>query len=153
MSAGNELELRHEVLIHAPRERVFRALTDPGEITAWWSLPGLYTVTEAEIDLREGGAYRLSGTSANSGRFLLTGTYLAVEPPQRLKYTWIPDWSEDARGSIVEFHLESVGDATRVVVRHTGFLSAAAYEEHRQGWPAVLGVLGEHLGRSPLCAT
>ena len=153
MNGNSQLELRHEVLIHARKERIFRALTDPGEITAWWSLPGLYTVTEAEIDLREGGAYRLSGTSANSGRFLLTGKYLVVEPPQRLKYTWIPDWSEDARDSIVEFHLESVGDATRVVISHTGFLSAAACEEHRGGWPAVVGALGEHVKRQPLCVT
>lgn len=143
----SSLELCYEVLIHASRERVFRALTDPTEIIAWWSLPGLYTVTEAEIDLRQGGSYRLSGTSTNAGRFTLTGRYLAVEPSRRLKFTWLPDWSDDARDSVVEFQLEAEGDATRVVVNHTGFLSMAARDEHRQGWPAVLSALDEHVIR------
>jgi uncharacterized protein YndB with AHSA1/START domain len=149
MSRMSNLELCYEVLIHASRERVFRALTDPHDIIAWWSLPGLYTVTEAEIDLREGGSYRLSGTSANAGRFVLTGEYLVVQPSQRLKFTWLPDWNDDARDSVVEFQLEIEGDATRIVVNHTGFLSVAACDEHRQGWPAVLDVLDEHVSRDP----
>ena len=149
MSGMSNLELRYEIMIRASRERVFRALTDPHDIIVWWSLPGLYTVTEAEIDLKEGGSYRLSGTSANEGRFVLTGEYLAVEPSQRLKFTWVPDWSDDARDSVVEFQLETEGDATRVVVNHTGFLSVAARDEHRMGWPAVLGALDEHVSRGP----
>jgi uncharacterized protein YndB with AHSA1/START domain len=145
MSGMSSLELCYKILIHASRERVFRALSNPRDIIAWWNLPGLYAVTEAEIDLREGGAYRLSGTSANAGRFVLTGEYLTVEPPQRLKFTWVPDWSDDARDSVVEFRLETEGDATRVVVNHTGFLSMAARDEHRQGWPAVLAALDDHV--------
>jgi len=146
VTASEDLALRDEILIRASPERVFRALTDPAEITAWWCLPGFYEVTEAQIDLRVGGRYSLSGTSTNQGRFLLTGVFLVIDPPHRLKYTWIPDWSDGARDSTVEFQLEAVGDETRVVVAHTGFLSAAACEEHRQGWPAVLGVLAEHVG-------
>lgn len=145
MTISTDMEVKEEILIKASRERVFRALTDASEITAWWCLPGRYSVDEAEIDLTVGGVYRFSGTNSNSERFLLTGVFLVVDPPSRLEYTWVPDWNEDACGSVVAFQLETVGEYTRLLLTHSGFLSAAAREEHRQGWPAVLCAFAEHV--------
>ena len=150
MTSPADLEVLEEILIEAPRERVFHALTDPGEIATWWRLPGRYAVEDAEIDLRVGGEYRFSGVSSDDRPFLLTGVFLVVDPPRRLEYTWNPGWNDDARGSKVEIRLEAVGDHTRLVLRHSAFLAAPAREEHRQGWPAVLSVLAAHLGeRAP----
>lgn len=145
MSAAPDFELVEEVHIAAPPERVFRALTDPLEITAWWRLPGHYETTDARIDLRVGGSYRLSGTSARRKGFVVTGVYRVVEPPHRLSYTWTPDWEDGARDSIVDFRLEVAGGGTRVVVRHTAFATPSARDDHSQGWPGVLGALRGHL--------
>ena len=145
MSFPADLEIHDEILIKASRDRVFHALTNATEITAWWRLPGLYAVDQAEVDLKVGGGFRFSGTNSSNGRFLLTGVFLVVDPPRRLEYTWVPDWNDGASGSKVEVRLEAVGDHTRLILKHSGFLAASAYEEHLQGWPAVLSVLAEYL--------
>lgn len=147
MNAAGDLLLRDEILIKASRDRVFHALTNPEDITTWWRLPGLYAVDEARIDLREGGEFSFAGTNSNKGRFLLTGVFLVVDPPRRLQYTWVPDWNDEARHSIVEFRLKAVGDHTRLLLTHSAFLSGAACEEHRHGWPAVLCSFAEYLER------
>lgn len=145
MTDTRELRVTEEILIRAAPEAVFRALVDPAELTSWWTIPGRYETRDAQVDLRVGGAYSLSGTSVARGRFLVTGEYLVVDPPHHLSYTWNPDWDDEAHGSIVDLTLEAVGENTRLVVEHTAFLSPAAFEAHRQGWPAVLAALSAHV--------
>lgn len=81
-------------VIPAPREQVFRAWTDPERISQWFGGP-LGTATSAEADVRPGGAYRIS---IDLKRQLMPGitafgTYLEVEPPDRLVYTF--GWSSE----------------------------------------------------------
>ena len=49
--------IEKEIVIHAPRTKVWRALTDPGLIRIW-------SGQEAEIDPRKGGSYRLGKRNA-----------------------------------------------------------------------------------------
>lgn len=143
--AKHVLRLVEEVWIEASRERVFRALTDPGELVTWWSIPDVYATTDAEVDLRVGGRYRLSGWSRARGSFEVSGVYEVVDPPGRLVYTWVPDWDAAAERSRVEFELEERAGGTRVRVTHTGFMTATSRDEHAGGWPAVLARLKGHL--------
>lgn len=144
MSLTHALQLTEEIRIHAPPDRVFRALTDPSEILAWWSVTGMYETREAEMDVRVGGRYRLAGTSARRGTFAVTGEYRVVEPPRRLSYTWTPDWDEGARDSVVDIRLEAAGTGTRVIVTHTAFATQSARDDHASGWSTVLGALRAH---------
>lgn len=130
--------LADEIWIDAPPERVFRALTDPEEVPAWWSVPGAYRTTEAEIDLRVGGRYRFAGTSERMGSFAVEGEYRVVDPPRRLSYTWKPSWNEDAANSVVTFSLEERDGGTRLRLEHSAFRSRASRDEHAGGWPPVL---------------
>lgn len=136
--------LVEEIWIDAPPERVFRALTDPAELTAWWGVADAYQTTEATVDLRVGGRYRLTGPSEGRGTFAVEGVYRAVEPATRLEFTWDPDWDDDARDSVVEVVLEARDGGTRLIVTHTGFASPRARDDHRQGWPVVLSALKRH---------
>src|SRR5204863_774192 len=62
----------------APRERVFRAWTDPEEIKRWWGPPGTAT-PDAEVDLKPGGKYRFTMRSLPDGEpYFLVGTYREV---------------------------------------------------------------------------
>ena len=63
----------HDVLItrifDAPRERVFKAWTDPAEIAAWYG-PGEHFTTPREkirVDLRVGGRYELTMVMRDGG--------------------------------------------------------------------------------------
>jgi uncharacterized protein YndB with AHSA1/START domain len=44
-------EFLHSLRIDAPRERVFRAFSDPAHLSRWWSPKG-FTSTFHELDLR-----------------------------------------------------------------------------------------------------
>ncbi len=144
MSPTEALRVVEEIRIQAPPERVFRALTEPTEITSWWGVPDRYETREADMDVRVGGRYRFRGTSARHGTFEVTGEYRVVDPPHRLSYTWTPDWDDGARGSLVDIRLEPDGAHTRVIVTHTAFSSRSARDDHSRGWPTVLAGLRTH---------
>lgn len=145
MKPPSALQVVEEARIQASPERVFDALTTPDELTAWWRIPGQYETLVAEVDLRIGGRYRLSGTSVRGKSFSVTGEYRVVDRPNRLAYTWVPDWEDGARGSLVDIRLEADGTGTMVRLVHSAFLTASARDSHSQGWPAVLNALLNHV--------
>jgi uncharacterized protein YndB with AHSA1/START domain len=51
-----------------PRQIVFDAWTDPGQVAKWWGPDGFHTPPETvEIDLRVGGRYRLAMVQEATG--------------------------------------------------------------------------------------
>ena len=78
---------RHEVTVtrdfDAPRERVFRAWTDPGEVAAWYGPEHFDTPRERiHIDPRVGGRYELTMVQRDSGAEFSIGFEIVelVEP-------------------------------------------------------------------------
>ena len=53
----SEREIVTTRVIDAPRERVFKAWTDPEHLAQWWGPKG-FTNTFQEFDMRPGGAWR-----------------------------------------------------------------------------------------------
>jgi uncharacterized protein YndB with AHSA1/START domain len=130
-----------EVFINAPPERVFKALTDPKELLAWWGDPGTYWCTDWTLDLRVGGRWRCEGTSQRGGAFHVEGEFLDVRPPSRLSYTWRPSWVE-APPTTVEITLTRQGGGTLVVWAHRGFRGhPLALADHKGGLPTVVAWL------------
>jgi len=68
-STENTLNLRR--IFKAPREKVFRAWTDPEELKKWWGPEG-YATPSAEVDLRVGGKYRLGMRKLPDGETQVT---------------------------------------------------------------------------------
>jgi uncharacterized protein YndB with AHSA1/START domain len=129
--------------IAALPERVFRALTTPEELCRWWGSAETYRVTEWHADVRAGGAWRCTGSSARGGSFTVHGKYLEVDPPRRLAYTWNASWTSAPETTVVyELTALDGGARTLVQVRHFGFGTAtSARDDHRSGWPSVLNWL------------
>ena len=94
LDAGITLHLRRT--FDAPRERVFRAWTDPIKLREWWGPPG-FTCPVAEMNLRAGGEYRLAMKPPDGEEFFVAGIFQEVTPPERLVYTWA--WEEDDMGT------------------------------------------------------
>lgn len=128
-------ELRMTQLIDGPVEAVFRAWTDPHVLTQWWG-PGTFVTSEAELDVRPGGSYRIRMGSQDGSRTLgVTGTYREVEPPRRLVFTWSwEDGDPHAYSSVVTVELRPQGARTELVLTHGGFTDAAAAEPYADGW-------------------
>jgi uncharacterized protein YndB with AHSA1/START domain len=78
-------ELCIERIFNAPRERVWRAYTDPALVARWWGR-GLPTVVE-RLELERGGHWRFVVESPH-GTQGFEGRYREVTPPERLVQTF-----------------------------------------------------------------
>jgi uncharacterized protein YndB with AHSA1/START domain len=127
-----------------PREAVFEAWTDPQALMTWFGGQIARTL-DAAIDLRPGGAFRLT---MQSGEEIgaVEGTYVVVEPPQRLVFTWRWDRRdvEGGRESLVTVEFRDRDGATEVVIKHEGIETGDSWAFHMRGWTASLDQL-EHV--------
>jgi uncharacterized protein YndB with AHSA1/START domain len=131
--------VRVERTIAGPREEVFRAWTDPDRLAEWFG-PGAFTVLRAELDLRPGGPYRIVFQPASGEPVTLTGSYVEIEPPRRLVFTW--SWAlvwPDQPESLVTVELAEAPDGTQVVVTHAEY--GADHAAYRGGWESGLDKL------------
>ena len=93
--------IRKEIVLPAPREEVWRALTDPERLADWFA-------NDVELDLRPGGDACFGWGNGEQRRATVTD----VEPGERLAFSW-----ED-EGEI-EFTLADDVDGTRLTVVET----------------------------------
>jgi uncharacterized protein YndB with AHSA1/START domain len=126
-----------EIVIKAPAERIFAALTDPAERTKRWGAEGRFQTTHMESDLRPGGKWMMSGNGVGGRPFVVRGEYRQIEPPHRLTFTWLPDWQEDAQETIVQFDLTESDGLTTVRLTHSGLATESSRLSHK-GWPQIL---------------
>ncbi|MGH7408469.1 MAG: SRPBCC family protein, partial [Candidatus Methylomirabilales bacterium] len=119
-----EATLRLTRTLAAPRERVFRAWTEPSELKRWWGPDG-YATPSAEEDLRVGGKYRLGMRKLpDGGVFYLAGTFREVRPPERLVYTWVWEGSPELGETLVTVEFRTRGKATEIRLTHELFPTA-----------------------------
>lgn len=146
-TAAAEDRLKVTRTFRASRQRVFRAWTEP-ELMMRWFVEGDADMTVCEIDLREGGTYRLEGLVGDK-RWTIRGSYLEVRPPERLVYTWT--WKHDPGLGISEgdtrvtVEFRERGAETELVLTHERFAGIQARDEHTQGWTTCLDRLGRVL--------
>ena len=129
----------------APRSRVFEMHADPQQLARWWGPRG-FTVGSLDLDLRVGGRYRIAMQPPDGDPFWLTGEFLEVDAPARLRYSFLyeaPD-PED-RETIVTFALADLGATTEVVVEQGEFATERRRALHEQGWTDTLDRLREVL--------
>ena len=128
------LQLSIERVIAAPAAMLFEAWTTPALLKKWWG-PANVTCDEAEVDLRVGGAYRLSNRSPEGHVVWISGTFEEIDPPHRLVYSWLIG-DGPAERVTVTFHAD--GEGTRVCVHHEGIQTEAAKKMHAEGWHGCL---------------
>jgi len=82
---------RHDVVItrvfDAPRDLVYRVVTDPEQVPHWWGPEGGRTVVD-EMDVRPGGRWRYVDTDDDGNEYAFHGIYHQVTPPECLVYTF-----------------------------------------------------------------
>ncbi|MGZ6741118.1 MAG: SRPBCC family protein, partial [Nocardioides sp.] len=108
-------ELVHERVLRAPRDLVWRCLTDPEELAAFWGPAGMSTPREGIVlELRPGGRFETAMVGAH-GSHRMVATITEVEPPGLLA------WLEPATGMHTTSTLTDLGDGTtelRIHQRH-----------------------------------
>jgi uncharacterized protein YndB with AHSA1/START domain len=142
MSATDEApdRIEREILIHAPIERVWNLVSEPG-----WFIgdgdPAHRTVSRdgdfAVVNFPPYGTFPVRNVAVAAPHYVASR---AMDDPARPQ-------AEAAR-TLVEFHLEEQGDGTLLQVVESGFVDAypsakrraAAVAENIQAWEMQLGV-------------
>lgn len=118
-------------------ERVYRAWTDPDAVRRWFGIRGTI-IERVEADVRPGGSYRITiKVPPTMRRAHAVGTYLEVEPPRRLVYTFGWEKVPIAAGmgnSRVTVEFRELGEGTEVRLTHELLDKARLRAFHRIGW-------------------
>jgi uncharacterized protein YndB with AHSA1/START domain len=75
-------------LFDAPRDRLFKAYTDPDLIPKWWGGPGEGRTTVKQLELRPGGIWRFVERDVQGKEFGFHGVYHEVVTPERVVNTF-----------------------------------------------------------------
>lgn len=148
MTATDRIE--KQIVLRAPRARVWRAIADAREFGAWFrvALTGDFVA----------GA-TVTGHILEPGYEHLRMEVVVerVEPEERLSFRWHPaavdpaiDYSGEAT-TLVEFVLADAPEGTRLTVTESGFDAlpperrANAWRMNEGGWGIQLGRIGEYV--------
>lgn len=122
---GGRSVLRMERRLGHPVDRVWRAVTEPDGLAAWFP-------SSAEIEMRVGGT-----VSFGEG---FSGTVTDLDPPRLIAFTWDTDH--------LRFELVPDGDATVLHLVHT-FADRAGAASFAAGWETCIAGLALDLDGRP----
>ena len=81
----------HEIIMtrvfNAPRELVFKVMTDPKHIPQWWG-PRIYTTIVDKMDVKQGGVWRYVQKGKDGNEFAFHGVYHSILAPERIVDTF-----------------------------------------------------------------
>jgi uncharacterized protein YndB with AHSA1/START domain len=146
-AAERELTLTRN--IDAPREKLFRAWTEPALLVQWFT-PRPWTVARAETDVRPGGASLIVMRSPEGQEFPNRGVYLEVMENERLVFTdaYTSAWEPAEKPFMtVILSFEETGGKTLYTARVCHW-TAADRETHEKmgfhaGWAKATDQLAE----------
>ena len=146
-SRTTDRELEITRVFDAPRELVFTAWTDPGQLARWWGPHG-FSAPSVALDVTPGGAWRTCmRNDADGGELWASGVYREVVAPERLVFSYAWDTADGAPGheTLVTVTFDDLGDKTRMTFRQAVFQSVQERDEHRGGWSQCFDELAAYL--------
>lgn len=131
-------------------DTMWRLWTEPEHMAVWFR-PSLteFGPTLAQVDLRPGGAYRVEMVRPDGVVHATVGTYVTIERPTLLGFTWRWDGADDAAESYVEVRFAPDGARTTVTIDHTRLATQESADEHARGWAGCLASLAASYDASP----
>jgi uncharacterized protein YndB with AHSA1/START domain len=141
MTDADELVLHLERMLPVAPATAFRAHTEPTELAQWWG-PNDFVIPDVDLDLRPGGAYRITMQPPEGEVFYLSGEFREVVAPERLVYTF--EWEDPAPGdtpNVVTVTYRATGDSTAMTVEQRPFATEERLALHVSGWTDSLDKL------------
>lgn len=160
----NPDRIEKEVLLKAPLDRVWRAISDADEFGRWFGVrfdgpfvPGtsvIGTITPTTVDEDVARAQEPHAGKADAWHIV------AVEPQRRLAFRWHPfgvedgvDYSDEPT-TLVEFTLEDTSGGVLLRIVESGFEAIpaerrrSAFESNSEGWAAQTELVRKYLALS-----
>ena len=134
--------VRRTIRIAASIDKVWRAVTQPEHISAWFGQTVL-----------DGAVVMATGTMTFPDYGAVPLRIEAIDEPHSVSYRWgnddaaghLPETVDPEHSTVFTFTLEPVGDATQLTVVETGFETTsdprANLAAHREGWNSELDKL------------
>lgn len=145
MTNGREVQFVH--LFDAPRERVFRAWTDPDEVSRWWAPEGLEVPPDSVlIEAQAGGRFHLTMLDPrDSTAYPMRAKILEIEVPKLivLRTDPIPQVGIH-QPTITKVTFEAVGQRTRMSFT-AGPYPDEAFADSQAGWNSIVSKLDQLL--------
>lgn len=143
MTVAELSRIDRTIELNAPPERVWRALTNAAELSAWFQVT-------IDGDLAPGNDIWMTSVHPAHAGVRFPVRIAEMTRPRRIVWEWHPgevdphaDYSREPR-TTVTFSLEPSGRGTRLSVSETGFDAIAlerrakAYKDNSEGWAEVL---------------
>lgn len=153
MIATETDRIEKEIVMRAPRSRVWRALTDAREFGQWF---------QAEMKGTFAPGTRTQGRITHPGyeHVTLEVQVERMEPEHLFSWRWHPyavdpkqDYSKEPT-TLVVFELEEVPEGTRLKVTESGFdqiapaRRAEAFRMNSNGWAGQVKNIARHVGQT-----
>lgn len=131
-------------------EEVFSAFESAEILEQWLSPSEEINLHVALFEFRPGGSYEYHYTLPDGAEAKLTGTFLDIESPTLLSFTW--QWAEPDHHAGIESHVSvtfaPAGHGTELTVTHSKLDHPNMTSRHQQGWIGSLDRLSGWLVRS-----
>jgi uncharacterized protein YndB with AHSA1/START domain len=149
MSSKIEARVTHR--FKAPAERVYDAWLNPDQVRMWLGAAlkshGLSgEIRRIEIDPKVGGKFFFSDMRGGQ-EARHWGTYLELDRPRKIVFTWIVDESEETNPSTVTLTIQSEGTGSVATIVHEMDAKWIEYVSRTEGgWARMLGEVDRLLG-------
>ena len=125
LTTPTDREIHVERIFNAPRERVWRAMTEPELLAQWWGRGNKLVIEKHEME--RGGHWRFV-EHTDHGAFGFEGRFREIVPPERLVLTF--EFDGMPGHVVVNFMtLEDLGDGRTKLIAESLFLT----KEDRDG--------------------
>ncbi len=133
-------ELVYRRVLRAPRELVWRCLTEPAELAQFWGPSGMTTPLDGiVVELHPGGRFETLMVG-EQGSHRMVATFTEVVPPERLA------WVETVTGMHTTSSLTDHGDdSTEVIIHQRNVPEPMRAPAARAGFLTSLDKLEQHL--------
>jgi uncharacterized protein YndB with AHSA1/START domain len=120
VTTPGERDIRIERIFNAPRDRVWKAMTDPKLIAQWWGRGNKLVIEKMEVE--RGGHWRFVEHSPE-GVHGFEGRFAEVTPPERVVQTF--EWDGmPGHVALETMTLEDLGDGRTKLVTTSLFMAA-----------------------------
>jgi len=131
-------------VLPASPDEVFRAWVD-AEGMREWMCPRPAHATMVTLDPVVGGRLRID-ISDEGLEFFVSGTYLELDPPHRLSFTWSSSaWEDPTAQSIVTVTLQPHDESSTLMTINHVLLPGPVMDDYQRGWTAIAAQLESRL--------
>jgi uncharacterized protein YndB with AHSA1/START domain len=145
LAAAADQEVLITRIFEAPRDRVFRAWTDPEQVAAWYGPEHMDTPRERiRIDLRVGGRYELTMVRRGGGEFSIGYDIVELVEPELivLRSDPMPEMGMH-QPTVTRVELQDLGGRTRMTLTDGPYTESVHAEA---GWNAAFEKLAALVG-------